>query len=69
VPSSGFGPWVGGILGYESWRNSAQLDNPFSRDAFLKEELGFSPETFTRLDAATSLTKSWHEMADSTTGS
>ncbi len=63
VPSSGFGPWVGGLLPRASWRSSKQLRNPFSRDAFLKAELGFSPETFTRLDAVTCLTKTWLETA------
>jgi hypothetical protein len=59
VPTGGFGPWIGGILPLDAWRASTRLGNPFARDAFLKRALGFAPETFTRLDALTSLTSAW----------
>jgi predicted TIM-barrel fold metal-dependent hydrolase len=59
VPTGGFGPWIGGHLSCEAWRASAGLRNPFARDAFLKESIGFAPETFTRLDKLTGLTAAW----------
>lgn len=59
VPTGGFGPWVGGHLSLDAWWASAQISNPFSRDAYLKTNLGFAAETFTRLDTLTGLTSAW----------
>ena len=59
VPSSGLGPWLGGLLDWGTWRASVRTENPLARDAFLKTKLGFSPETFTRLDSLTGLSDAW----------
>lgn len=59
VPSGGFGPWLGGLLNWSGWRASTALSNPIQRDAFLKTQIGFAPETFTRLDALTNLSSAW----------
>jgi hypothetical protein len=66
VPSSGLGPWLGGLLKPVDWRASSRVENPLARDAFLKTKLGFSPETFTRLDSLTGLSEAWTRARGST---
>lgn len=63
VPSSGLGPWLGGLLSRDVWQSSTRIGNPFARDAFLKAELAFPPETFTRLDKLTALSVAWAQTA------
>lgn len=59
VPCGGFGPWAGGLLKWNDWRESDRISNPIERDVFLKTKLGFASETFSRLDALTGLTAAW----------
>ena len=63
VPTGGLGPWMGGHLSCDAWRASTRIRNPFARDAYLKEAIGFPPETFTRLDKLTGLTAAWVQQA------
>lgn len=48
VPSSGWLPWVSGMVSWREHREAAREANPIARDVRLKRALGFSEETFTR---------------------
>lgn len=49
IPSGGFGPWIGGLLSGESYREARKIANPLERDCFIKQAVGFRESTFTRL--------------------
>jgi hypothetical protein len=49
IPSGGFGPWVGGLLSSENYREARNISNPLERDCFIKRAVGFSESTFSRL--------------------
>ncbi len=59
VPVGGFGPFLGGHLRLRDLRSHGSEKNPFEKDRKLKEAMGFKPETFTRLDAVTGLSRAW----------
>ncbi len=59
VPVTGVGAWIGGHLKWEDWRTHKQNQNPFEHDRLLKQAMGFKPETFTRFDEVTGISKAW----------
>ena len=50
VPVSGLGPFLMGQLGWSEYRETANITNILERDYQLKKNIGFSADTFTRLD-------------------
>jgi predicted TIM-barrel fold metal-dependent hydrolase len=50
IPVGGFGPWRKGAIDGRTWRESKGEANALERDCVLKLAIGFSEETFTRLD-------------------
>lgn len=50
VPVSGAGPWMQGKLSWADHRRIAKIPNILERDYQLKRAMGFSADTFTRLD-------------------
>ncbi len=68
VPVGGFGPWLSGRLSGAQWREASAMANPIARDVFLKDALGFSADTFTRLDAVTGLCAAWRKSEAGGTG-
>jgi hypothetical protein len=50
IPVGGFGPWRKGAIDRGTWRESKGEANALERDCVLKLAIGFSEETFTRLD-------------------
>ena len=44
-----FGPWVGGLLSGENYREARNISNPLERDCFIKRAVGFGESTFSRL--------------------
>ena len=49
IPSGGFGPWIGGLLDKRKYLESRKIKNSLERDVFIKEAVGFSDGTLTRL--------------------
>ena len=49
IPSGGFGPWVGRLLGRKDYLKSRKIKNPLERDVFIKQAVGFSESSFTLL--------------------
>lgn len=50
VPVSGAGPWIKGHLPFTDWMKWKDRENPLEVDYQYKKAMGFSEETFTRLD-------------------
>ena len=51
VPVSGLGPMLMGKLSWSDYRSAAKVSNIIERDYQLKRDIGFAPETFTKMDA------------------
>jgi len=49
IPSGGFGPWMGGLLSGENYREARNISTPLERDCFIKRAVGFGESTFSRL--------------------
>ena len=49
IPSGGFGPLVGRLLGRKDYLKSRKIKNPLERDVFIKQAVGFSESSFTLL--------------------
>ena len=49
IPSGGFGPWVGRLLGRKDYLKSRKIKNPLERDVFIKQAVGFKASTLYRL--------------------
>ena len=49
IPSGGFGPWLGRLLGRKDYLKSRKIKNPLERDVFIKQAVGFSESSFTLL--------------------
>ena len=45
IPSGGFGPWVGRLLGRKDYLKSRKIKNPLERDVFIKQAVGFKAST------------------------
>ena len=50
IPSGGFGPWVGRLLGRKDYLKSRKIKNPLERDVFIKQAVGFKASTLYRLN-------------------
>jgi len=50
VPISGLGPFLMGKLGWGDYREASAIANTLERDYQLKKSIGFSADTFTRMD-------------------
>lgn len=50
VPVSGLGPMLMGELSWRDFRSSTKIPNIIERDYQLKRDIGFTPETFTKMD-------------------
>ena len=50
VPVTGLGPFRHGHIDRHAWQASRRESHPLQRDVRLKRAIGFSEETFTRLD-------------------
>ena len=50
IPSGGFGPWVGRLLGRKDYLKSRKIKNPLERDVFIKQAVGFEASTLYRLN-------------------
>ena len=50
IPIMGSGPWLWGSLPWNEYRRCRTIPNVFERDYQLKRAIGFSEETFTRMD-------------------
>ncbi len=50
IPVSGLGPWLRGRLSWSEYRNWENENSVFERDYQFKRALGFSEDSFTRLD-------------------
>ncbi len=51
VPVSGLGPMLMRNLSWADYRSAAKITNIIERDYRLKRDIGFAPETFTKMDA------------------
>jgi predicted TIM-barrel fold metal-dependent hydrolase len=49
IPTGGFGPWIGRVLGWTDYQESRLIKNPLERDVFIKKAVGFQDNTFSRL--------------------
>ncbi|HEX5791059.1 MAG TPA: amidohydrolase family protein [Luteolibacter sp.] len=49
IAVGGFGPWRVGLIDSKTWRAANRDPNVLERDAYLKRQIGFSEETFTRM--------------------
>ena len=49
IPTGGFGPWIGSVLGWTDYQESRLIKNPLERDVFIKKAVGFRDNTFSRL--------------------
>ena len=50
IPSGGFGPWLGRLLGRKDYLKSRKIQNPLERDVFIKQAVGFEASTLYRLN-------------------
>ena len=50
IPSGGFGPWVGRLLGRKDYLKSRKIKTPLERDVFIKQAVGFKASTLYRLN-------------------
>jgi len=50
VPVAGWGPWMAGHLEWSDIWETQKASNILQRDYLLKRAIGFTPETFTRMD-------------------
>ena len=50
IPSGGFGPWLGRLLGRKDYLKSRKIKNPLERDVFIKQAVGFEASTLYRLN-------------------
>ncbi|MGJ8655641.1 MAG: amidohydrolase family protein [Akkermansiaceae bacterium] len=50
VPVSGLGPMLTGQLSWSDYRSAGKIKNIIERDYQLKRNMGFTPETFTKMD-------------------
>lgn len=50
VPIMGSGPWINRVLSWKDYRRCRSISNVLERDYQLKLAMGFSEQTFTRMD-------------------